>query len=69
MKTKYGAGHASPPCAGVFEDVACPSPFADWIEEIYSEGVSGGCSTSPLLYCPTGDVTRGQMAAFLVRTF
>ena len=69
MKTKYGAGHASPPCAGVFEDVACPSPFADWIEEIYSEGVTGGCSTSPLLYCPTGDVTRGQMAAFLVRTF
>ncbi len=69
LKTKQGAGHVPPPCAGVFEDVACPGPFADWIEEIYSEGVTGGCSTSPLLYCPTGDVTRGQMAVFLTRTF
>ena len=31
--------------------------------------VTGGCATSPLRYCPDSAVTRGQMAAFLVKTF
>lgn len=31
--------------------------------------MTGGCSTSPLDYCPTAIVTREQMAVFLVRTF
>jgi hypothetical protein len=30
-------------------------------------GVTGGCEVSK--YCPTADVTRGQMAAFLRRAF
>ena len=44
--------------------------FADaWIEDLYARGVTGGCSASPLLYCPDGPNTRGQMAVFLVKTF
>ena len=69
LKTEHGSAYAPPPCAGVFGDVACPSLFADWVERLYSESVTGGCSSSPLLYCPAASVTRGQMAAFLVRTF
>jgi hypothetical protein len=49
--------------------VACPGVFADWIEEFYGEGITGGCSASPLLYCPASVVSRGQMAVFLVKTF
>ncbi|MEX0879480.1 MAG: hypothetical protein WD451_07080 [Thermoanaerobaculia bacterium] len=51
--------------------MACaPNPaFAvDWIERLYQEGVTAGCSQNPLLYCPDASVNRGQMATFLVKT-
>ena len=69
LKTDHGSGYLPPACAGVFEDVTCPGPFTDWIEQLYADGVTGGCSTTPLLYCPGSSNTRGQMATFLVRTF
>jgi hypothetical protein len=67
LKSKYGAAHVPPPCANTFGDVACPSLFADWIEELYTLGVTGGCQASPLLYCPGNPVTRAQMAVFLLK--
>jgi CSLREA domain-containing protein len=69
LKTRDGSTHVPPACADVFEDVECPGPFTDWIEELYADGITGGCSTVPLLYCPSASNTRGQMATFLVRTF
>ena len=30
---------------------------------------TGGCSASPMLYCPDQPNTRGQMAVFLTITF
>ena len=69
LKTEHGVSYTPPGCTGLFGDVSCPSLFADWIEELYVEGVTGGCSVSPLLYCPNSAVTRGQMAVFLVKTF
>jgi uncharacterized repeat protein (TIGR03803 family) len=69
LKTKHGSSYTPPGCAGIFGDVACPSQFADWIEELYAENVTGGCQVSPLLYCPGNSVLRGQMAAFLTKTF
>ena len=69
LKTSHGSGFVPPTCTGVFEDVVCPGPFTDWIEQLYDEGITGGCSTTPLLYCPGSSNTRGQMATFLVRTF
>jgi hypothetical protein len=69
LRTLEGSGYTPPACAGVFEDVPCPSPFADWIENLYARGVTGGCNPSPLQYCPASPVTRGQMAPFLVKTF
>ncbi|HTR04101.1 MAG TPA: S-layer homology domain-containing protein [Thermoanaerobaculia bacterium] len=67
LKSRYGSAYAPPGCAGLFGDVACPSLFADWIEDLYAQGVTGGCSTSPLLYCPGQAVTRAQMAVFLLK--
>jgi hypothetical protein len=69
LKAEHGSGYAPPACMGVFGDVPCPSLFANWIEQLYAEGVTGGCQNSPLLYCPGNPVTRGQMAVFLVKTF
>jgi uncharacterized repeat protein (TIGR03803 family) len=69
LKTDEGSSYTPPPATGVFGDVPVGS-FADaWIEEIYARGITGGCSASPLLYCPAGANTRGQMAVFLVKTF
>jgi S-layer homology domain len=67
LKSKLGATHVPPSCAGLFGDVVCPSLFADWIEELYALGVTGGCNASPLLYCPDQPVTRAQMAVFLLK--
>jgi len=67
LKSKFGATHAPPACGHVFADVACPFLFADWIEELYALGVTGGCLASPLSYCPDAPVTRAQMAAFLLK--
>jgi hypothetical protein len=38
-----------------------------FIERLFEAGITGGCSTSPLQYCPEGTVTRAQMAIFLER--
>lgn len=48
-----------------FLDVSPLSPFAKYINFIKLEGVTQGCGAGR--YCPTDNVTRGQMAAFLVR--
>ncbi len=72
LKTRNGLSYASPTCTGLFDDVECqPAPaFAvDWIEQLYNEGITEGCGTSPLIYCPASPATRGQMAVFLVKTF
>ena len=69
LKAEHGQGYAPPLCAGIFDDVPCPSPFADWIEELFAEGITGGCSTDPALYCPSAPATRGQAAALLSTTF
>jgi uncharacterized repeat protein (TIGR03803 family) len=69
LKGEHGADYVPPVCVGVFDDVPCPGLFADWIEQLYVEGVTGGCGTGPLVYCPEASVTRGQMAAFLVQAF
>jgi hypothetical protein len=42
----------------------------EFIEELYRRGITQGCAAGPpRLYCPTAAVTRGQMAAFLIRAF
>jgi hypothetical protein len=67
LKTKYGSGYVPPPCDGDFDDVACPSTFADWIEQLAAEQITGGCGGNN--YCPLNPNTRGQMAVFIVKTF
>ena len=67
LKAEHGSSYVPPPCTGVFLDVPCPSTFADWIEQLAAENITGGCGGGN--YCPLTAVTRGQMAAFLVKAF
>jgi len=66
LKSKNGLCYVPPPCNGFFPDVPCPSTFADWIEQLAAEGITGGCGGGN--YCPTNPVTRQQMAVFLLKT-
>jgi len=67
LKTLLGSPYVPPACAGLFRDVPCSSPFAVWIEDLYTRGIAGGCGGGD--YCPTNPTTRGQMAVFLTKTF
>ena len=52
-----------------FDDVDAASWWAPYTERLAELSVTSGCSTESLRFCPEGPVTRGQMAAFLVRAF
>jgi len=67
LKAEHGPNYTPPACNGDFPDVTCPSIFADWIEQLAAEGITGGCGNGN--YCPQNPNTRGQMAVFLVKTF
>jgi hypothetical protein len=66
---EHGAGYVPPPATGIFADVPASNPFAPWIEQLYTEGITAGCGTNPLIYCPGNAVVRSQMAVFLTVTF
>jgi len=67
LKAEHGSSYLPPDCAGSFNDVPCPSTFADWIEQLAAEQITGGCGGGN--YCPLADNTRGQMAVFIAKTF
>ena len=67
LKAKHGSTYQPPACTGDFADVPCSSGFAPWIEQLAEEGITSGCGGPN--YCPLNPNTRGQMAAFLVKTF
>lgn len=63
----YTGGESYEVVPAIFADV----PVGYWaksdIETLYISGISGGCGSSPLTYCPENNVTRGEMAIFLLR--
>ncbi|MGE5413724.1 MAG: beta strand repeat-containing protein [Syntrophomonadaceae bacterium] len=67
LKGEHGSSYLPPTCTGMFADVPCPSTFANWIEQLAAEGVTGGCGGGN--YCPGNPNTRGQMAVFMTKTF
>ena len=58
---------ALPPAGSAgFIDVDPHSAHAADINAIYAAGIATACSETPLRYCPDSDITRAQMASFLV---
>jgi hypothetical protein len=68
LVAKEGDGYVPPACGPtpVFADVPASSVFCRWIEELARRGVVSGCGGGN--YCPTANVTREQMAVFVLRT-
>lgn len=50
-----------------FGDVPYSHPYYDDIEILYANGLTAGCSTSPLKYCPNQIMDRAQSAVFMMR--
>ena len=67
LKGKYGSAYVPPVATGIFSDVPVGSFAADWIEQLAAEGITSGCGGGN--YCPSANVTRAEMAVFLVRAF
>ena len=52
---------------GLFEDIPIDAWYVEEAERLLALGITTGCSTVPLLYCPTDPVRRDHMASFLAR--
>ncbi len=64
-------GWAPPVTSGLFADMPVTGKewMESWVDEFYNEGITSGCGVSPLIYCPTNNVTRAEMAVFIDRAF
>jgi hypothetical protein len=67
IRGSKGPDFVPPPATGIFADVPVSHPDAAYIEQLYNDGLTGGCSTNPLQFCPSNNVSRAEMATFLLR--
>lgn len=51
----------------IFSDVQSGLWYENYVYALYNHQITVGCGQNPLIYCPAQDVTRGQMAAFIIR--
>jgi len=77
-KGKNGSSFNPPAATGTaFCDVLTTTFLAKWMEQLKADNITQGCGSGPCArlgktsptYCPTGTVTRGEMAPFIVRAF
>ena len=61
------SGSAPLPANQTFADVPISHLYYEDIEILYANGLTGGCSTSPLKFCPDDIMNRAQSAVFLMR--
>jgi hypothetical protein len=57
-----------PAGSGQFADVQADAWYAPQAEALLAAGITAGCGTAPLRYCPAQPVPRDQMASFLARS-
>lgn len=50
-----------------FADIPLGHWELDYVQSIWAAGITGGCSVSPLMYCPDNNITRGEAAVFIER--
>ena len=70
LRAMFGAAFVPNPAqTGIFQDVPVAGKewMQPWIEEFYEQGITTGCATAPLRFCPERSVTRAEMAVFILR--
>jgi len=63
MRVGYVLQVSPAPGTADFADVPTGHPFFQFVEALYSSGVTAGCGNGN--FCPDAPLTRGQMAVFL----
>ncbi len=66
-RAKRGATFTGTATGAVFADVPAGFWAGGAIEQLYTDGISTGCASAPLRYCPNNSVSRAEMAIFLLR--
>jgi hypothetical protein len=69
IETKTPGSCTTASCTEKFADVPASNIFCSHIEGVYNAGVVSGCQATPLMYCPSINVTRAQMAKFIINAF
>lgn len=67
VRAIHSPTYTPPAATGVFSDVNAASFGAPYIEQFAADGITTGCATNPLRFCPANPVLRSQMAIFLLR--
>ena len=68
LRSRHGADYVPPPASGsLFTDVSQGYWAAAWIEQLVAEDITEGCGAGK--FCPDSQLSRAEMAAFLIRTF
>lgn len=66
-KAKRGSLFQPAKAQGIFQDVPAGHWAADWIEQLFQDGITRGCSVELKQYCPDQLVTRAEVAVLLGR--
>ena len=65
VRSVYGGDNFQYSAMPYFNDVNSSTFGFAWIQKLYELGISAGCGGGD--YCPTAQVTRDQMAIFIIR--
>jgi hypothetical protein len=61
----YGGDNFTYSSTPYFSDVQSSAFGFQWIQKLFELGITAGCATN--MYCPNNEVTRDEMAIFIVR--
>ena len=67
VRAAHGTDFVPQTATGIFDDVAVGSFGADYIEQLWIDGVTSGCGAGN--FCPNAVINRDSIAVFLVRAF
>jgi hypothetical protein len=68
MRGNFGAGYIPNPATYQFQDNWTNGTWArPWAESMREAGLTAGCQSSPLLYCPWQSLPREQLAVYALR--
>ena len=68
LRGQYGESYTPANPTGIFGDNWSAGPWAQkWSEAMYNEGLSSGCSSNPLMYCPWTQLNRQEASVFGLR--
>ena len=68
LRGNFGSGFVPDPPKHIFKDDWSKGTWAEpWAEAMYFKGLSAGCSSSPLKYCPWDQIPREQAVIFALR--